>query len=71
MQRLPTAKYLGANVILWGVIVTMHAPCKSFSALIAMRVLLGVFESAVAPSLILVTTMWYKKKGMQSVFLST
>lgn len=27
----------------------------------ATRVLLGVFESAVAPSLILITGMWYKR----------
>ncbi|KAK4504293.1 hypothetical protein PRZ48_005209 [Zasmidium cellare] len=61
MQRLPTAKYLGAMVFLWGVIVTVTSACKSYPALVATRVLLGVFESAVAPSLILITSMWYKR----------
>lgn len=62
MQRLPTAKYLGSMVFLWGVIVAVTSACKNYGALVATRVLLGCFESAVAPSLILVTTMWYKKE---------
>lgn len=60
MQRLPTAKYLGVMVFLWGVIVAVTSACKSYGALVATRVLLGCFESAVAPSLILITSMWYK-----------
>ena len=60
MQRLPTAKYLGTMVTLWGVIVAVTSACKNYGALVTTRVLLGVFESAVAPSLILITSMWYK-----------
>ena len=40
------------------VCVTMNCACKSFPALVAVRVLLGCFESAVAPALILITGMW-------------
>ncbi|SMR50892.1 unnamed protein product [Zymoseptoria tritici ST99CH_1E4] len=61
MQKLPTAKYLGTMVFLWGVVVTVTSACTSYGALVATRVLLGVFESAVAPSLILITGMWYKR----------
>ncbi|KAI4720151.1 major facilitator superfamily transporter [Aureobasidium sp. EXF-10727] len=61
MQRFPTAKYLGIMVLLWGTIVTVTAACRSYAGLITTRVLLGCFESAVAPSLMLITTMWYKK----------
>ncbi|KAI0378718.1 allantoate permease [Hypomontagnella monticulosa] len=61
MQRLPTAKYLGANVILWGLMVTLNSAAKNWAALATLRVLLGCFESAVAPALILVTSMWYKR----------
>lgn len=82
MQRFPTGKWIGANVILWvswilpnpsndleltcsfalqGICVATNSACHSFTSLVAVRVLLGVFESAVAPSLILITTMWYKK----------
>ncbi|EUC35705.1 hypothetical protein COCCADRAFT_3117 [Bipolaris zeicola 26-R-13] len=61
MQRLPTAKYLGSAVILWGLITALTCVCKNYGALIATRVLLGCFEAAVAPSLILITSMWYKR----------
>lgn len=61
MQRLPTAKYLGVMVFFWGAIVACTSACKNYGALVATRVLLGVFESAVAPSLILITSMWYKR----------
>lgn len=61
MQRLPTAKYLGANVALWGLMTALVSTAKNWAALVTLRVLLGCFESAVAPALILLTTMWYKK----------
>ncbi|KAI1105638.1 allantoate permease [Jackrogersella minutella] len=61
MQRLPTSKYLGANVILWGLVVTLNSAAKNWAALAALRTLLGCFESAIAPALILVTSMWYKR----------
>jgi MFS family permease len=59
MQRFPTAKYLGLMVVLWGTIVTVTAACHNYAGLITTRVLLGCFESAVAPSLMLITTMVY------------
>lgn len=58
MQKLPTAKYLGTMVAIWGAMVSVTAACKSYGSLVTTRVLLGVFESAVAPSLLLITTMW-------------
>lgn len=61
MQRLPTAKYLGTMVTCWGLIVAVTSACKNYGALITTRVLLGCFESAVAPSLILIISMWYKR----------
>ncbi|OTB02239.1 hypothetical protein M426DRAFT_199882 [Hypoxylon sp. CI-4A] len=61
MQRLPTAKYLGANVILWGTVVTLNAAGKNWAALATLRALLGCFEAAIAPALILITSMWYKR----------
>ncbi|ETN38213.1 uncharacterized protein HMPREF1541_06244 [Cyphellophora europaea CBS 101466] len=67
MQRFPTAKYLGTMVILWGAMVSVTAACSNYAGLIATRLLLGAFEAAVAPSLILITTMWYKRQGEQPV----
>ncbi|KAJ5212329.1 uncharacterized protein N7498_003975 [Penicillium cinerascens] len=61
MQRLPTAKYLGFNVTIWGLMTTLNCTAKNFGGLMTLRVLLGCFESAIAPALILITSMWYKK----------
>ncbi|PNS15701.1 High-affinity nicotinic acid transporter [Sphaceloma murrayae] len=61
MQRFPTAKYLGIMVMCWGVIVAVTSACKDFAGLVVTRVLLGVFEAAVAPSLMLITSMWFKR----------
>ena len=44
----------------WGIIVVCTSAAKNWAGLVTTRVLLGVFESAVAPSLMLVTVMWYK-----------
>jgi MFS family permease len=67
MQRFPTAKYLGCCVVLWGVSLACTSACSNYAGLIVTRLLLGAFEAAVAPSLILITTMWYKKQGEQPV----
>lgn len=61
MQRLPVAKYLGTMVCLWGTVVACTSACNNYASLAACRFLLGMFESAVSPSLILVTSMWYKR----------
>ncbi|KAI6279110.1 hypothetical protein MCOR27_004521 [Pyricularia oryzae] len=61
MQRLPTSKYLGFNVCAWGMMVACTAAANSWAGLVTLRVLLGCFEAVVAPSLILITTMWYRK----------
>ncbi|KAE9388672.1 MFS general substrate transporter [Gymnopus androsaceus JB14] len=55
------AKYLGVNIVLWGVVMMLHAVGTSFGAFFALRFLLGMLESCVAPSLILIISMFYKK----------
>ncbi|KAJ5120463.1 MFS general substrate transporter [Penicillium bovifimosum] len=60
MQRFPAAKYLGVMVMCWGAVVACTAACNSYGSLVAVRFLLGMFESTISPSLIIITTMWYK-----------
>jgi MFS family permease len=54
--------YLGVNIMLWGIVLGCHAACTTFAGLAVCRTLLGVFESCVAPILILIIAMWYKKE---------
>lgn len=53
LQKLPTAKYLSANVFLWGIVVACSAASTSFAPLMVVRFLLGFFESCVQPAFII------------------
>ncbi|KAL4880526.1 major facilitator superfamily domain-containing protein [Aspergillus karnatakaensis] len=61
IQRVPIAKYLGLNIILWGSTLALHAVCKNFPSLLAVRTLLGIFEAVCQPSFVLLSSMWYKR----------
>lgn len=61
MQKFPIGKFIGVNVVLWGVLVAATAAAKSYASLMVIRLLLGAFEASVAPSLILITGMWWTK----------
>ncbi|KAJ4481449.1 MFS general substrate transporter [Lentinula edodes] len=65
-QKTRAAKYLGVNIVLWGVILMLHAVGSSFGAFFALRFLLGMCESCVAPTLILIISMFYKKDEQAS-----
>lgn len=54
--------YLGINISIWGTILCLHAACTNFTSLAILRTFLGVFESCVAPILVMIIAMWYKKE---------
>ncbi|KAF8509171.1 MFS general substrate transporter [Hysterangium stoloniferum] len=60
-QKTRLAKYLGGNIVMWGIVLMLHAVARTFSAFFALRFFLGMLESCVAPILILVISMFYKK----------
>lgn len=62
LQKFPVAKYLAVNVFLWGIVIACSASATNFTGLMIVRFLLGVFESCVQPSFILMTSMWYTKR---------
>ena len=62
LQRLPLAKYLGANVILWGTVLACTAACTNFGSIAAVRFILGMLEASVTPGFVLFTSQWYTKK---------
>ncbi|TDL29351.1 MFS general substrate transporter [Rickenella mellea] len=66
-QKLRLAKYLGCNIVAWGIILMLHAVTSNFGAFFTLRFLLGMFESCVAPSLILIISMFYKKNEQGSL----
>lgn len=60
-QKLPLGKYLGANIVVWGVLVMLHAECKSNGGFYALRFVIGMLEACVSPTLILMVSSWYKQ----------
>ncbi|PCG93595.1 Major facilitator superfamily domain, general substrate transporter [Penicillium occitanis (nom. inval.)] len=62
MQRFHTGKYIGLNFFVWGCTLLGCMAAKNYSTLLALRFLLGVFESCVVPGLSLITGMWYTQE---------
>lgn len=62
IQRVPIAKYLSVNIMLWGTVLALHSVCKNFTQLLAVRTLLGIFESVCQPGFLYMSAMWYKRR---------
>jgi MFS family permease len=58
---VPAAKWLGANVALWGIATASGAAAHSYQTLLVSRVFLGIFEATIGPSLLLISSQWYTK----------
>ncbi|RFU36307.1 hypothetical protein B7463_g150, partial [Scytalidium lignicola] len=59
--RLPIAKYLTANTLIWGILVGITAACSSYGGLITVRFLLGVVEATIDPAFMFITSTWYTR----------
>lgn len=62
LQKFPVSKVLGVNVLLWGITLCCTAAAQNFAGMVALRTLLGAFESIITPALVLITTQWYTKR---------
>ena len=61
MNKVPAGKWLGTNVVLWGIATACTAAAHSYKTLLAARIFLGIFEAAIAPSLMLISSQYYTK----------
>ncbi|SJL14382.1 uncharacterized protein ARMOST_17838 [Armillaria ostoyae] len=57
LVKLPIAKYLFVNVLLWGAVVACTAAARDFKGLLAGRFFLGLFEATAAPCFMTITQM--------------
>lgn len=62
MQKVPAGKWLGFNVIIWGVAVAATSGVKGYTTLVVARVFLGLFEATIGPSLMIISSQYYTKK---------
>jgi MFS family permease len=58
--------YLGILVTAWGIIMTLHGVVKNFAGLLAVRILLGVFEAGFYPGAVYLCTFWYMPRQLAS-----
>lgn len=66
LQRFPVAKFLGANIALWGVILMATAACSSFGGLATARFILGMTEATISPGFVAVTGIWWTRQEQAS-----
>ncbi|KAJ5116943.1 Major facilitator superfamily domain general substrate transporter [Penicillium angulare] len=62
ITRFPIGRYMGGCLVAWGGCLCLLAACKNFAGLATIRFLLGVFEAALLPCLLLVNTRWYRRE---------
>jgi len=61
LQKVPVAKYLAINAILWGIATACGAAATNFQTMLVCRIFLGIFEATVNPSIMLIAGRWYTK----------
>ncbi|TFK22098.1 membrane transporter [Coprinopsis marcescibilis] len=61
LQRYPVAKWMSVNIFIWSIALLAHAACKSFGALVACRIVMGMCESVILPGFMIVTSMFYTR----------
>ncbi|KAJ2922983.1 hypothetical protein H1R20_g14113, partial [Candolleomyces eurysporus] len=62
VERLTLLIICSLNILVWSVALLAHAACKSFGALVACRIVLGMCEGVILPGFMLVTSMFYTRK---------
>ncbi|KAI5456863.1 major facilitator superfamily domain-containing protein [Mariannaea sp. PMI_226] len=62
ISKVPLGKYLGFCLFAEGILVGSHAASMNFTGLLIGRCLLGVFEAAAQPCLVLLCVMWYRRE---------
>ncbi|KAJ2826978.1 hypothetical protein IWW50_002112 [Coemansia erecta] len=62
LKRFGARVWLPFIAICWSVLVACLAAAKSYGALVAVRVLMGIFEAGYVPGFIYLTSFWYTKR---------
>ncbi|KAI4606185.1 uncharacterized protein J4E87_006442 [Alternaria ethzedia] len=68
LVRLKPSVYLPAIMIIWGALTCCMAVIHDFKHLVALRILVGVFEAGFAPGILLIISSWYKKDEQSKRF---
>ncbi|KAI0191642.1 major facilitator superfamily transporter [Astrocystis sublimbata] len=58
--------YMGILVLSWGIVMTVTGVVRNFGGLVAVRILLGLFEAGFFPGAILLISRWYLPNETQT-----
>lgn len=61
LQRFPVAKATSVFIFVWGVLTCFAPLAQNYAGFCALRVLLGMSESAITPCMVILTSQWYRK----------
>ncbi|KLO13925.1 MFS general substrate transporter [Schizopora paradoxa] len=64
LRKLRPSRWLSFLILGWGVIMTLHGIVTNYGGLIALRVLLGLFESGLYPGIAFYLSSWYRKSEL-------
>ncbi|KAJ2777637.1 hypothetical protein H4R18_005048 [Coemansia javaensis] len=62
LKRLGARVWLPLIAVAWSVLVACLAAAQSYGSLVAVRVVMGVFEAGYVPGFIYLTSFWYTRK---------
>ncbi|TKX19466.1 MFS transporter-like protein 155 [Elsinoe australis] len=68
LNKVPAGKWLGINTVLWGVSTAVVAATRNYTGLLVARIFLGIFEAAVGPCLMIISSQWYTKTEQPARF---
>lgn len=73
IQKVPVAKYTGCMLFVWSILLVSHVGAKNYGGILVLRYLLGMLESAISPSCMMICGLFYPKEAQplrMAAFLS-
>jgi len=68
LVRTRPSLFLPVVMAIWGALTICMAAVKHYHHLLALRLLVGVFEAAFAPGILMIISSWYKKNEQSRRF---
>ncbi|KAH8665250.1 major facilitator superfamily domain-containing protein [Tricladium varicosporioides] len=60
--KFPIGRYVSITVMIWALILMLHAACSNASGLMAVRFFLGIGEATVVPAFAILIGLFYKRE---------
>ena len=61
-QHFPLSRVIAGSTFIWGIVVMSTAGCTAYGGIIVNRLVLGMLESAVAPTFTVLVTFWWTRE---------